>query len=97
MPFARPDFGFNDYMSYEQGEEIFTGFNGWRKFMDCFSLVPKYERVKNYIEFIHEKKMEHLRKSIPDSAIKKFRVDINRSGNNSKQSSTKFANLELLR
>lgn len=94
MPFARPDFGFNDYMSFEQGDEAFSALNGWKKFMDCFSLVPKYERVKNYIEFIHEKKMEKLRLSIPDSALRKFRSENKGPGG---KTNTKFANLELLR
>jgi hypothetical protein len=26
---------------------------GWRKFMECVSLFPKYERVKNYIDFVN--------------------------------------------
>ena len=72
MPYARPDFGFNDYMSFEDNDEN-CGINGWKSFLDCFSLVPKYERVKNYIEFIHDKKITKLRASIPDSALKKLR------------------------
>jgi hypothetical protein len=95
MPYARPDFGFNDFMSFEDTDES-GHINGWKSFLDCFSLVPKYERVKNYIEFIHDKKITKLRASIPDSALKKLRYE-NRHNNTGKIQSVKFANLELLR
>ena len=28
--------------------------------MDCVSIFPQHERVKNYIDFIHAKKMQEL-------------------------------------
>ena len=77
MPFSRPDFGFNDYMNFDDDLES-QGINGWRSFLDCFSLVPKYERVKNYIDFIHDKKITKLRASIPDSALRKLRTENNK-------------------
>ena len=55
--FNRPDFGFNDYMSFD--EQCGSGKN-WQKFMDCVSLFPKNERVQNYISFMQGKKTEKL-------------------------------------
>lgn len=94
MPYARPDFGFNDYMSFDE-IDFNAGMNGWRKFLDCFSLVPKYERVKNYIEFIHDKKIQKLRAEIPESALLKFKTQHKNLLGGVK--GNKFANLELLR
>ena len=55
MRFAKPDFGFNDGLMFSTEEE--DSENMWIKFLDCFSLTPKYERVKNYVDFIHSKKI----------------------------------------
>jgi hypothetical protein len=41
-----PDFGFNTNLAFEEFEE---GLFGWRKFMDCVSVSPRFERVQNYI------------------------------------------------
>jgi hypothetical protein len=62
MIYAKPDFGFNDGLIFDDSADEE---NVWNKFLDCFSLVPKYERVKNYVEFIHAKKMERLKRTIP--------------------------------
>lgn len=81
MPFARPDFGFNDYLTFEQPSS--GGSHSWKKFMDCFAIVPKYERVKNYIEFVNNKKVENL----PSELRKKLK----------KQDSVRVSQLEMLR
>lgn len=68
MPFAIPDFGFNNELSFNDlyysnmaSEGMaFEGFIGWKKFMDCVSMYPRYERVQNYIQFVNEKKLEGL-------------------------------------
>lgn len=57
--------------------------------------MPKYERVKNYIEFIHDKKMENLRKSVPQSALLKFQSKHNMRPNG--KVSEHYAELEVLR
>jgi hypothetical protein len=59
----RPDFGFNDYMAFEDQDD-FVSSNGWRKFMDCVAIYPHCERVRNYIDFIHSKKMDELKKKM---------------------------------
>jgi hypothetical protein len=63
MGFKRPDFGFNDSMIFGEVSNDFMGDQpsymqaGWRKFMDAISLQPQNERIKNYIDFIHQKKI----------------------------------------
>ena len=79
-------------MSFEDTDDLPMGMNAWSKFLDCFSLVPKYERVKNYIEFIHEKKIQKLKSMLPESTLKKFM----QNKSNTMQS-VRFADLELLR
>ena len=46
LPYKMPDFGFNTNLAFEEFEE---GLFGWRKFMDCVSVSPRFERVQNYI------------------------------------------------
>jgi hypothetical protein len=55
MDYTFPDFGFNNELEFEEGDEDGAVF-GWRKFMDCVAIDPKYERVQNYISFINDKK-----------------------------------------
>lgn len=50
--YQMPDFGFNYNFSFVLEDEKLQG-AGWRKFMDCVSIFPKYERVKNYIDFVN--------------------------------------------
>lgn len=58
--FKRPNFGFNDELNFDEEFEANTN---WRKFMDCVSQFPQYERVQNYIEFVRNKKMEKFYRS----------------------------------
>ena len=37
----------------------------WQKLLDCFGANPKYERVKNYVNFILDSKIEHYLRVIP--------------------------------
>jgi hypothetical protein len=53
--------------------------------MDCFALVPKYERVKNYIDFVNTKKLSNL----PSELRKKVHQGKNRQA--------RFSQLEMLR
>lgn len=56
IKFKRPDFGFNDFMTFDSESEKSSLNNtqtGWRRFMDAVSLSPQNERVQNYIDFIH--------------------------------------------
>lgn len=62
--YAQPDFGFDtqlsfDYFDNQSEDQDFQG-TGWNKFKDCVSMFPKYERVKNYINFINQKKIQKL-------------------------------------
>jgi hypothetical protein len=54
VKFKRPDFGFNDYMTFDENE--YDALSGWNKLIPLLSIFPKYERVNNYINFIQEKK-----------------------------------------
>ncbi len=38
--------------------------------MDCVSMFPKYERVKNYIEFVNQKKVQKLTDHILSGRLK---------------------------
>ena len=57
MKYNRPDFGFNDYMIFDEDSKVDSKPNGWQKIMDCVKIYPQFERVRNYIDFIHEKKI----------------------------------------
>jgi hypothetical protein len=61
MDFTFPDFGFNNELEFEEGDEDGAVF-GWRKFMDCVAIDPKYERVQNYISFINDRKWKIFQK-----------------------------------
>jgi hypothetical protein len=52
VEFGQPDFGFDSTVNFEWNNEE-SADKGWRRFMDCVSLFPKHERVKNYIEFVN--------------------------------------------
>ena len=93
MEFTFPDFGFNNELEFEEGDEDGAVF-GWRKFMDCVAIDPKYERVQNYISFINDKKWkifqkQQQRKSKTHDNLTK-QVTINESNPNTK-------NIALLR
>jgi hypothetical protein len=45
-------------MTFKEEED--SNEKGWKRFMDSVSIFPQFERVKNYIDFIHSKKMEEL-------------------------------------
>ncbi len=57
IKYNRPDFGFNDYMIFDEDSKVDAKHNGWVKIMDCVKIYPQFERVRNYIDFIHEKKI----------------------------------------
>ena len=93
MEFTFPDFGFNNELEFEEGDEDGAVF-GWRKFMDCVAIDPKYERVQNYISFINDKKWkifqkQQQRKSKTHDNLTK-QVTVNESNPNTK-------NIALLR
>lgn len=93
MEFTFPDFGFNNELEFEEGDEYGAVF-GWRKFMDCVAIEPKYERVQNYISFINDRKWkifqkQQQRKSKTHDSLTK-QVTVNESNPNTK-------NIALLR
>lgn len=55
--FKRPDFGFNDYLTFEE-EQSSQQF--WKKIGDCIKTKPEQERLLNYITFVSRKKYEAL-------------------------------------
>jgi hypothetical protein len=57
IKFKRPDFGFNDKLTFDDLAEE----GGWKKFMDCVSMEPQNQRVQNYIDFIHQKKISLIK------------------------------------
>ena len=72
MKYKRPDFGFNDDMVFENvdheydiGDQPLYKQAGWRKFMDAIAVFPQNERVKNYIDFIHNKKLDNMKAKLP--------------------------------
>ena len=57
--YAFPDFGFDSTQNFQDlNQDNDYGGKGWQKFMDCVSLYPKHERVKNYVNFINQKKIQ---------------------------------------
>lgn len=57
-----PDFGYDQILSFsgdENDEDAYKG-SGWRRFMDCVSVNPKFERVRNYVNFVNQKKIQKL-------------------------------------
>jgi hypothetical protein len=65
IKFKKPDFGFNDYMTFDNIEEQTLNGKGWRIFMDCVQREPENQRVINYINFIHQKKIEIMKSRLP--------------------------------
>lgn len=62
IKYSYPDFGYDGILSFSENEDSDEGYkgSGWRKFMDCVSIQPKFERVKQYINFVNQKKIEKL-------------------------------------
>jgi hypothetical protein len=56
--------------------------------MDCVSPNPKNERVGNYIDFIHQKKIEIMKSKLPSIKTKKNGVS---------EEEQKHIDLEMLR
>jgi hypothetical protein len=44
-------------MIFDEDSKVDVKHNGWGKIMDCVKIYPQFERVRNYIDFIHEKKI----------------------------------------
>ena len=65
IKFKKPDFGFNDYMTFDNIEEQTINGKVWRIFMDCVQREPENQRVINYINFIHQKKIEIMKSRLP--------------------------------
>ena len=57
--FNQPDFGFDYDFDFEENQSSGAQ-RGWKRFMDTMSIFPKYERVKNYIDFVNQKKISKL-------------------------------------
>ena len=52
--YKRPDFGFNDFLTFEEKQHY------WKRVSDCIKNKPEQERLQNYISFIQQKKCEAL-------------------------------------
>ena len=64
--------------------------------MDCVSIFPQYERVRNYIDFIHGKKMEELSKKISNKT-KKDSKGLHKQDEEEEHRNSKKVQLEMLR
>lgn len=59
--YKRPDFGFNDYLNVTDDDNQ-DRVSHWSMFKDCFMKdTYVHERVKNFVEFIHRKKIRDLK------------------------------------
>ena len=57
MEFQNPDFGFNNDLIFEDNSQAFSKYSSnWKYIMDQITLFPRFERVKNYIQFVNEQK-----------------------------------------
>jgi len=78
--FKQPDFGFNGELDFEAlGANYSNERSNWLKFMNCVSMFPKHERVKNYIDFCNRRKEERI-------AAAKTLNPVNESQNNKERS-----------
>ena len=59
--FKCPDFGFDNLLNFndpiEEKKKMKNGMsNNWKYVMDFAQMEPRFERVRNYITFVNEKK-----------------------------------------
>lgn len=59
LGFPQPDFGFDYDFDFDENS-LTDNARGWKRFMDTMSVFPKYERIKNYIDFVNQKKINKL-------------------------------------
>lgn len=63
--YAAPDFGFNNELIFEDKGQSLGGYSQyWKYFMDYASPFPRFERVKNYIQFVNEQKFHEESKKL---------------------------------
>ena len=65
--YKSPDFGFNNFIKFDDPqkmqETMYKGLSvNWKHVMDFAQIVPKCERVQNYISFINEQKYNETAK-----------------------------------
>ena len=65
VEFNAPDFGFNNYLVFDEKTEEGMYSPNWKYFMDYQNPFPKFQRLQNYIQFVNEQKYEEdIRKYI---------------------------------
>ena len=60
MDYSCPDFGFDNYMIFDDKSKVGLFSSLWKYLMDYAAPFPRYERLKNYIEFVNEQKLQNL-------------------------------------
>ena len=62
MEYNFPDFGFNNELTFVESEPGENGMSSyWRFFGDYMAPFPKFQRLKNYIKFVTERKEDDLK------------------------------------
>ena len=62
--YKSPDFGFDNDMTFEENDGNVSRW--WRYFLDLLqNQFPKFERIKNYIDFVNETNMSEELKKMP--------------------------------
>lgn len=56
MDFNSPDFGFDNFLIFDETAPMGGKSQNWKFLMDYASNIPRFERVKNYIQCINEQK-----------------------------------------
>ena len=61
MEYNFPDFGFNNELTFLESEPGQNGMSSyWRFFGDYMAPFPKFQRLKNYIKFVTDRKEEDI-------------------------------------
>jgi hypothetical protein len=53
IPFSQPDFGFDYDFEFNDAAANGGAEQYWKQLTNLVSLYPRYERVKNYIDFVN--------------------------------------------
>lgn len=61
MEYNFPDFGFNNDLTFIESEPAANGMSSyWRFFGDYMAPFPKFQRLKNYIKYVTDRKEDEI-------------------------------------
>ena len=61
MEYNFPDFGFDNELTFVDSDQSVGGYSVyWKFFGDYMAPFPKFQRLKNYIKFVTERKEEEM-------------------------------------